>query len=400
MAGRRSVRRMETKSAAARTASGPSRGSHPADVHDTIRVQGARENNLKDVSLELPKRRLTAFTGVSGSGKSSLVFSHDRRRVAADDQRDLQRLRPGLHAVAGPARRRPPRGADDGDHRRPGADGRQPALDRRHRDRRQRHAADPLQPHRDPAHRAADRLRLQRPDPGRERGHEDRPRQPAGDLDRPRGGLPGRHVRALRGDGLGQRLRPHRDLRREQVALRGRAARPRLQHGRVVRPDLQRRRPAHGQADRRSSPSRQLQKLLYGQPEKIKVEGVNLTYEGVLTKVQKSMLSKDLDAMQPHVRRFVERAVTFTTCPDCNGTRLSQGGAVLEDQGQEHRRPVLDADQRPRRVAARPRRAVGRAAAARAAAPARLVRRDRPRLPLARPSGRHALRAERPSAPR
>src|SRR5690348_5564838 len=64
-------------------------------------------------------------------------------------------------------------------------------------------------------------------------------------------------------------------------------------------------------------------KLLYGEPEKIKVEGVNLTYEGVLTKVQKSMLSKDVEAMQPHVRRFVERAVTFTTCPDCEGTRLS-----------------------------------------------------------------------------
>ncbi len=70
--------------------------------------------------------------------------------------------------------------------------------------------------------------------------------------------------------------------------------------------------------------ARQLDKLLYGPPEKIRVDGVNLTYEGVLTKVQKSMLSKDLEAMQPHVRRFVERAVTFTTCPDCQGTRLSK----------------------------------------------------------------------------
>src|ERR687890_1909650 len=69
---------------------------------------------------------------------------------------------------------------------------------------------------------------------------------------------------------------------------------------------------------------KQLQQLLYGEPTKIKVEGINLTYEGVLTKVQKSMLSKDLEAMQPHVRRFVERAVTFTTCPDCEGTRLTR----------------------------------------------------------------------------
>src|SRR6476469_9467369 len=74
---------METKSAAVSTASGPSRGPHPADVHDTIRVQGARENNLKDISIELPKRRLTVFTGVSGSGKSSLVFA----TIAAESQR-------------------------------------------------------------------------------------------------------------------------------------------------------------------------------------------------------------------------------------------------------------------------------------------------------------------------
>ena len=69
---------------------------------------------------------------------------------------------------------------------------------------------------------------------------------------------------------------------------------------------------------------KELQKLLYAEPEKIKVEGINLTYEGLIPKIQKSMLSKDVEAMQPHVRRFVERAITFTTCPDCDGTRLSQ----------------------------------------------------------------------------
>src|SRR5215207_8603910 len=99
---------------------------HAADSHDLIRVHGARENNLKDVSVEIPKRRLTVFTGVSGSGKSSLVFS----TIAAADQRDLQRLRAGLHANAGAARDRRTRRADDRDHRRPGADGRQPPLDR------------------------------------------------------------------------------------------------------------------------------------------------------------------------------------------------------------------------------------------------------------------------------
>jgi energy-coupling factor transporter ATP-binding protein EcfA2 len=107
-----------------------------ADSHDLIRVQGARVNNLKDVSVELPKRRLTVFTGISGSGKSSLVFEHHRRGVAAADQRDLQRVRAGLHADAVAPGGRPAGGPDDGDHRRPGADGRQPALHRRHRHRR------------------------------------------------------------------------------------------------------------------------------------------------------------------------------------------------------------------------------------------------------------------------
>ena len=98
---------------------------------------------------------------------------------------------------------------------------------------------------------------------------------------------------------------------------------------------------------------KQLETMLYGEPTKIKVEGINLTFDGIIPKIQKSMLSKDVEAMQPHVRRFVERAVTFQTCPDCEGTRLTQGGPGLEDQRQEHRRALRDADQRPGRVAAR-----------------------------------------------
>ena len=64
--------------------------------------------------------------------------------------------------------------------------------------------------------------------------------------------------------------------------------------------------------------------LLYKEPTKIKVDGINLTYEGLIPKIQKSMLSKDVDSLQPHIRAFVERAVTFTTCPECGGTRLSE----------------------------------------------------------------------------
>ena len=105
---------------------------------------------------------------------------------------------------------------------------------------------------------------------------------------------------------------------------RGRADHPRLQHGRLVRPDLPRLRVLRpGQADRKYT-KRELDDLLYKEPTKIKVEGINLTYEGLIPKIQKSILAKDVDAMQPHIRAFVERAVTFTTCPECDGTRLSE----------------------------------------------------------------------------
>ena len=191
---------------------------HAADTHDLIRVQGARENNLKDVSVELPEAPADGLHGRLRLGQELAGVRHDRRRVAADDQRDLQRLRAGLHADPGAARGRRTRGPDDGDHRRPGADGRQPALHRRHRHRRQRDAADPLQPGRQAAHRTADRVRVQRPDPHGERRDEDREGRQGGEAGRPQRGLPGRHVPALRGHGVGQRLRPDRAVRRLQVA--------------------------------------------------------------------------------------------------------------------------------------------------------------------------------------
>jgi len=94
---------------------------------------------------------------------------------------------------------------------------------------------------------------------------------------------------------------------------------------------------------------KEMHDLLYKEPTKIKVEGINLTYEGVIPKIQKSMLSKDVDAMQPHIRAFVERAITFTSCPECEHP-TQQGGPFVEDQGEEHRRGLLDADQRPGRL--------------------------------------------------
>ena len=110
---------------------------------------------------------------------------------------------------------------------------------------------------------------------------------------------------------------------------------------------------------------KELDDLLYKEPTKIKVDGINLTYAGLIPKIQKSFLSKDVDALQPHIRAFVERAVTFTTCPECDGTRLNEAARSSKIKGTEHRRRLRDADQRPGRLGPRPRRAVGRAAARR-----------------------------------
>jgi excinuclease UvrABC ATPase subunit len=128
--------------------------SHVADSHDLIRVHRRRENNLKDVSVEIPKRRLTVFTGVSGSGKSSLVFG----TIAAESQRLINETYSAFVQGFMPSMARPrstSSRADDRDHRRPAADGHGPALHRRHGDRRRRDAAHPLQPARDAAHRLA-----------------------------------------------------------------------------------------------------------------------------------------------------------------------------------------------------------------------------------------------------
>ena len=135
---------------------------------------------------------------------------------------------------------------------------------------------------------------------------------------------------------------------------------------------------------------KELDELLYREPTKIKVEGINLTYEGVIPKIQKSMLSKDVDAMQPHIRAFVERAITFQTCPECEGTRLTK--AV--------RPPRSRAGTSPTSARCRsatwptgwgPQGAVGGPAGHRAATPPRLLRRDRAWLPLARPALGHAV---------
>ena len=162
-----------------------------------------------------------------GIGQVVAGVRHHRGGVAAADQRDLQRVRAGIHADAGPARGRRPGRADDRDHRRPGADGRQLPLDGRHGDRRQRDAAGAVQPPRQAAHRLVQRLLLQRP-VGPRRSGRSRSRRAASKTEKRDVHRHRRHVPAMRGHGIGHRHRPVPALRRQQVAQRGCAHDPRL----------------------------------------------------------------------------------------------------------------------------------------------------------------------------
>ncbi len=306
--------------------------AHTADRHDVIRVQRARENNLRDVSVDLPKRRLTVFTGVSGSGKSSLVFG----TVAAESQRLVNETYSAFLQGFMPSLSRP-----DVDH----LDGLTTAIivDQ------ERLGANP----RSTVGTATDASTMLRilfsrigepyVGPPTAFSFNVPTRTASGVMTTERGG------------------RTERRVARKEVYLGGMCPRcegmgavsdfdltaiydadKSLADGALLVPgysmDGWYGRIFSGAGLPMDVPVGQLtdaqrEKLLRGEPEKIRVDGVNLTYEGVLTKVQKSMLSKDVEALQPHVRRFVERAVTFTTCPDCGGTRLTVGALSSRIRG-------------------------------------------------------------------
>ncbi|HEX5713977.1 MAG TPA: excinuclease ABC subunit UvrA [Solirubrobacterales bacterium] len=290
-----------------------------ADSHDLIRVTGARVNNLKDVSVELPKRRLTAFTGVSGSGKSSLVFG----TIAAESQRLINETYSSFVQGFMPSMARPEVDVLEGlttaiivDQERMGADTRSTVGT----------ATDA---------NAMLRILFSR-------------------LGKPQIGSPQAfsfNVSSVeasgmikKGDGKSERVNfsrtggmcPHcegrgqvtdfdltalydegKSLNEEALTIPGYSMSG--WQGRILRgcgffdPD----RPI------KKFTKKELNDLLYKEPTKIKVEGINLTYAGLIPTMQKSFLSKDKEAMQPHIRRFVDQAVTFTTCPECDGTRLS-----------------------------------------------------------------------------
>ncbi|TFD48099.1 excinuclease ABC subunit UvrA [Cryobacterium sp. TMT1-2-1] len=296
---------------------------HVADSHDLIRVQGARVNNLKDVSIEIPKRRLTVFTGVSGSGKSSLVFG----TIAAESQRMINETYSAFVQGFMPTLARPDVDVLDGlttailvDQERMGANVRSTVgtatdanamlrilfsrLGRPHIGSPQAfsfnvasaHGAGAVTVERGSSKAVRQSFSITGGMCPRCEGmgsvsdidlsalYDDSKSLDEGALTIPGYSMDGWYGRIFRGCGWFDPDKPIREYTRKE-----------------------------------------LHDLLYKETTKIKVDGINLTYLGLIPQIQKSFLSKDVDAMQPHIRAFVERAVTFATCPECGGTRLNEG---------------------------------------------------------------------------
>ncbi|WP_405058766.1 excinuclease ABC subunit UvrA [Kribbella sp. NBC_01505] len=296
---------------------------HVADSHDLIRVVGARENNLKDISVEIPKRRLTVFTGVSGSGKSSLVFS----TIAAESQRLINETYSAFLQGFMANQSRPDVDVLDGlttaiivDQERMGANPRSTVGT----------ATDA---------NAMLRIlfsRIAKPPAGPPTAYSfNVPRRVAtGSMVADKGAGVKQVVReavyaggmCARCEGMGAvtdfdltaLYDDSKSLNEGALTIPGYSMEG--WYGRIFRGS------GYFNPDKpiRKFTKKELHDLLHREPTKIKVEGINLTYSGIIPQIQKSFLSKDVEAMQPHIRAFVERAVTFTTCPDCGGTRLSQ----------------------------------------------------------------------------
>ncbi|MFB4315517.1 ATP-binding cassette domain-containing protein [Actinomadura sp. 21ATH] len=295
---------------------------HAADSHDMIRVHGAHVNNLKDVSVELPKRRLTVFTGVSGSGKSSLVFS----TIAAESQRLINETYSAFVQGFMPTLARPEVDMMDGlttaiivDQERLGANPRSTVGTVTDANAMLRILFSRLgQPNIGPPNafsfnvpsvKASGAITVERG--GKTKAEKATFNRLGGMCPRCEGmgAVSDFDLTALYDDG--------KSLAEGALTVPGYSMDG--WYGRIFSGS------GYFDMDKpiRKFTEKELHDLLYREPTKIKVEGVNLTYEGLIPKIQKSMLSKDVDAMQPHIRAFVERAITFQTCPECDGTRLA-----------------------------------------------------------------------------
>jgi excinuclease UvrABC ATPase subunit len=306
-------------------------GAHPADSHDLIRVHGARVNNLKNVSLEIPKRRLTVFTGVSGSGKSSLVFD----TIAAESQRMINETYSTFVQGFMPSMARPDVDVLEGlttaiivDQERLGADPRSTVGTATDAHAMLRILFSRLgQPHVGPPSAFAFNVASV---------------SASGAITVEKGNQKREHVTFNRTGGMCPRCDGRgsvsdfdltqlydASLSLNQGALTVPGYSMDGWYGRIFKgsgffdPDK-----PIGRFTKR-----ELADLLHKEPTKIKVEGINLTYEGLIPKITKSMLSKDREAMQPHIRAFVDRVVTFATCPECDGTRLSAGARSSKIDG-------------------------------------------------------------------
>jgi excinuclease UvrABC ATPase subunit len=320
-----------TMSRATRTDAKPA-ALHVADSHDLIRVHGARENNLKDVSIEIPKRRLTVFTGVSGSGKSSLVFG----TIAAESQRLINETYSTFVQGFMPTLARPEVDVLEGlttaiivDQQRMGADPRSTVGT----------ATDA---------NALLRVlfsRLARPHIGSPQAFSFNVASISGagavTLERA-----GRTVKERRSFSITGGMCPRcegrgtvSDLDLTQLFDESRS----LAGGAITVPGYTgggwnaRLYSASGFFDPdkpiRKYTKKELHDLLDHEPVRMKIAGINMTYEGLIPRIRKSMLAKDREAMQPHIREFVDRAVTFTTCPECGGTRLSEAARSSKIKG-------------------------------------------------------------------
>ncbi|MGW3212632.1 ATP-binding cassette domain-containing protein [Streptomyces parvus] len=297
---------------------------HAADSHDLIRVHGARENNLKDVSIELPKRRLTVFTGVSGSGKSSLVFA----TIAAESQRLINETYPAFVQGFMPTQARPDVDVLDGlttaiivDQQRMGSDPRSTVGTATDANAMLRILFSRLgKPHigppgafafNVPSVTASGAITVQRGNKKTEKAT----------FSRTGGMCPRCEGRGSVSDiDLTQLYDDSKSIAEGAFTIPGWKS----DSWWTVRIYAE-----SGFLDPNKPiakfTKREMQDFLYKEPTKVKVEGSTLTFEGLIPKIQKSFLSKDREAMQPHIRDFVDRAVTFATCPECEGTRLTEG---------------------------------------------------------------------------
>ena len=303
-----------------------------ADSHDLIRVHGARVNNLKDVSIEIPKRRLTVFTGVSGSGKSSLVFG----TIAAESQRLINETYSAFVQGFMPTLARPEVDVLEGlttaiivDQQRMGTDPRSTVGTATDANAMLRILYSRLgQPHIGSAQAFSFNVASI---------------SGAGAVTLERGGKTVKERRSFsitggmcpRCEGRGTVT----DIDLSQLYDDSKS----LNEGAITVPGYtgggwnSRLYSASGFVDPdkpiRKYTKKERHDFLHHEPVRMKIAGINMTYEGLIPRIQKSMLSKDADAMQPHVRAFVDRAVTFTTCPECGGTRLSEAARSSRIKG-------------------------------------------------------------------